>query len=167
MALRKARQVSSWIADRPPRRGGPPAPVGQVLAESQKIASQRTGSALTPDEWQRIVGPKIALRTRVGRLVRGKLTVHAASSAWCNELSFLATEIVERLRAAGWPVDTLRVRVGSFGDLPAEAEPGPAGKATLSPELQARLALIEDPALRAAVAEAAALSLARTGGRKP
>lgn len=163
--------MATWTEDRPPRRGGPPAPVAQVLAEFQRSASHKAGSALTPDEWQRIVGPKIAARTRVGRLTRGTLTVHAASSAWCNELSLLATDIVVRLRQAGWAVDDLRVRVGTFSEAASEAAPDagrrPAQRSELPVELQARLALIDDPVLRSAVAEAAALSLGRTPRRKP
>lgn len=159
--------MATWIEDRPPRRGGPPAPVAQVLAEFQRSASHKAGSALTPDEWQHIVGPKIAARTRVGRLTRGTLTVHAASSAWCNELSLLATEIVVRLRQAGWAVDDLRVRVGTFSEAPPDPARRPAQRSELPGELQARLALIDDPVLRSAVAEAAALSLSRTPRRKP
>lgn len=160
VTLRKARKTAVWIEDRPPRRGGAPAPVGQVLAETQKATSQRTGAALSPDEWRRVVGAKIATRTRVGRLGRGTLTVYAASSAWCNELSFLSTDILSRLRDAGFSVDALQIRVGKFEPLTAE----PSGASTpshaqLPPELRARLALIDDPELRAAVADAAAASL--------
>lgn len=165
MAARKVRKSAVWIEDRPPRRGGAPAPVGQVLAETQKAASQRTGAALSPDEWQRVVGAKIAARTRVGRLTRGTLTVYAASSAWCNELSFLSADIVPRLREAGFPVENLQVRVAAFEPLAPEPSGVPTPSASqLPPDLQARLALIDDPELRAAVAEAAAASLNRAQG---
>lgn len=164
----KARKIATWIEDRPPRRGGPPAPVAQVLAEFQRSASRKAGAALTPDEWQRIVGPKIAARTRVGRLTRGTLTVHAASSAWCNELSLLTTEIVDRLRQAGWAVDDLRVRVGAFSEAPSSPARRSAEQRTELPaELQARFALIDDPELRSAIAEAASLSLSHATRRKP
>jgi hypothetical protein len=141
--------------------------VGHVLAETQKLASARLGAALAPDEWLRIVGPKIAARTRVGRLQRGTLVVYAASSAWCNELSFLASDIVTRLREAGWDVDELHVRIGSFEALPSAPGPAAVERVPLPPELEARLALIDDPALRQAVAEAAALSLARSARTTP
>ena len=137
--------------------------MGQVLAETQKTASQRTGAALSPDEWQRIVGAKISTRTRVGRLARGTLTVYAASSAWCNELSFLSSDIVARLRDAGLAVDALQVRVAAFEPLASEpSRVGAPSHSHLPPDLQARLALIDDPELRAAVADAAAASLSRT-----
>lgn len=161
MTPRKARRTAVWIEDRPPKRGGAPAPVGQVLAETQKAASQRTGAALSPDEWRRVVGAKIATRTRVGRLTRGTLTVYAASSAWCNELSFLSTDILARLRDAGYSVDALQIRAGKFEPLATSSSSAAApAHAELPPELRARLALIDDPELRAAVAEAAAASLA-------
>lgn len=157
----KARAV--WVEDRPPKRGGDPAPLGAVLAETQKLASARMGAALAPDEWRRVVGPKIAARTRVGRLRGGTLTVYAASSAWCNELSFLRTDIVARLQRAGFEVTDLHVRVASFDRPPtADAEAPALVRAPLPPELEARLALIDDPVLREAVAEAAALSLGRS-----
>jgi hypothetical protein len=159
-----------------------------VLADTQKAASSRTGAALTPDEWRRLVGAKIASRTRVGRLSREVLTVYVASSAWCNELSLLAPDILGRLRLAGIDVEKLELRVSAFDEAaPPTATPrtgrsrasGAAppgakrpGKGASSPKdsgavrplpasLQERLALIDDPELRAAIAEAAALSLGR------
>lgn len=135
--------------------------MGQVLAETQQFASHRAGASMSPDQWQRIVGPKIAARTRVGRLTRGTLHIFAASSAWCNELSFLSQELVTRLRAAGWQVDQLRIRVASWEQAPTA---GPTRRPLPSPlpaAMQERLALIEDPALREAIAEAAAWSLSQ------
>lgn len=157
-----------------------------MLADTQKVASSKTGAALSPDEWRRIVGAKIAARTRVGRMSRSALTVYVASSAWCNELSLLAPDILARLARAGLDVPKLELRVSSF-DEPERAARAPRGrggaasskgakatpqteravesgrkatKSALPDSLQARLALIDDPELRAAIAEAAALSLA-------
>ncbi len=159
---RTSARLSSWAPDRPKTRGGAPAPLAQVLADTQKSAAGRAGSALSPDEWRGLVGPKIAGRTRVGRLNGRSLTVFAASSAWCNELSLLKADIVARLQSAGHDVDDLRVRVAPFAEpekrrtsTGVSERPG-----TLPPELRARLEQIDDPELRAAVAEAAALSLA-------
>jgi hypothetical protein len=146
-----------------------------VLADTQKSASSKTGAALTPDEWRRLVGGKIAGRTRVGRLNKNALTVYVASSAWCNELSLLAPDILGRLQSAGLDIHKLELRVAAF-DEPEAKKPRSAmrsdstapktpsvpraTKSTLPASLQERLALIDDPELRAAIAEAAALSLA-------
>ncbi len=174
---------ASWVASRPPTRGGDPAPLGRVLADTQKVASSKTGAALTPDEWRRLVGAKIAARTRVGRLSKNALTVYVASSAWCNELSLLSPDIVARLQRAGLDIHKLELRVSSFdeptapsrpsraparaaattrgaSEPPAPAPSRQAKKSILPASLQERLALIDDPELRAAIAEAAALSLA-------
>lgn len=165
-----------------------------MLADTQKVASSKTGAALTPDEWRRLVGAKIAARTRVGRLSKNALTVYVASSAWCNELSLLSPDILARLQRAGLDIHKLELRVSSFDEPTAPARPtrsapklaatkafatrhgAPATtpeslaaaaktdrrakKSDLPPGLQERLALIDDPELRAAIAEAAALSLA-------
>ncbi len=178
----KPRQPAAWVATRPPKRGGDPAPLGRVLADTQKAASSKTGAALTPDEWRRLVGAKIASRTRVGRLSHEVLTVYVASSAWCNELSLLAPDILARLRLAGIDVEKLELRVSAFDEAPTHSPPlrngraaapnGGVRKSASSPRdnhvaqplpasLQERLALIDDPELRAAIAEAAALSLRR------
>ena len=155
----------------PPPGSRAPTPLGQLLDEAQTETARRAGAAITPSTWRDAVGPRIADRTRVGTLVRGALTIYAASSTWANELTFLTTDILTRLRASGVDVHTLKFRLKDLGAPPgprvAQSPPQPPVKAPLPPALEARLALVDDPELRAAIAEAAALSLgARAPGKK-
>lgn len=116
---------------------------------------------MTHDEWRNIVGERIAGRTRVGKNYKGLLTIKVASSAWCNELSFLEDDIVGKLVRAGHDVRELRFRVDAVGQraptrrsAPRPSPERPA-QVALSAELESRLASVEDPNLRAAIAEAA------------
>lgn len=141
-----------------------PALVGEVLVGTQEYIAQRTGTVMSHDEWRRIVGAKVASRSRLGGLSRGTLTIKVASSAWANELSFLRTDIMQRLSVAGYEVTALRFRVdpNPFQDKPAAERRAPRPVAPvrqLPAELEARLSTIEDPNLRAAIREAASWSL--------
>jgi len=49
------------------------------------------------NEWEKIVGKKIASVTTVEKVVDGKLIVRVKSSAWRNELSFLKKEIIKKI----------------------------------------------------------------------
>jgi predicted nucleic acid-binding Zn ribbon protein len=147
-----------------PQTARTPTPLAQLLDDAQTETARRAGAAFTPTVWRGAVGARIADRTRVGSLVRGTLTIYAASSTWANELTFLTADIIARLRAAGVDVHTLKFRIKDLGAPPnpktarASAPRAPA-KAPLPPDLVRRLAQVEDPELRAAIAEAAALSL--------
>lgn len=134
-----------------------------MLVGTQEFIAQKTGALMSHDEWRRIVGPKIAGRTRVGTLSRGVLTIKVASSAWSNELSFLKSDLLGRLSRGGFEVSDLRFRVDAESfDKPVSRKTAwskPRAVSTLPAELSERLAAIEDPNLRAAVAEAARWSL--------
>lgn len=113
--------------------------------------------------WATIVGPRVAARTRPGRVQEGVLDVRVDNSAWLHELSFLADELVERInRHLGDPpmVRQLRwilgrdnseeivplpprVRAGP-GELvqPRQAPPARAG------EIRAQAEAVEDEELR-------------------
>jgi hypothetical protein len=160
---------SGWTPDRPAHRGAAPALVGDVLVGTQEFIAQRTGAVMSHEEWRRIVGTKVAGRSRVGGLSRGTLTIKVASSAWSNELSFLRTDIIERLSLAGYEVKALRFRVdpNPFQEKPIQAEnPRFAPqRQDVPPELEQRLQRIEDPNLRAAIREAASWSLSGTTTR--
>ncbi len=115
------------------------------------------------DEWRAIVGSRIASRTRVARLSKGVLTIQVASSAWSSELSFLKPELLRKLQSAGHDIFELRFVVDKFEAPPRPRHPflkQPPTPAALPPDLEARLKDIEDPNLRAAIREAAELSLA-------
>lgn len=156
---------SSWTPDRPPGRGSAPATLGEVLVGARDFAHQRSGAAIPRDAWRSVVGERIAGRTRVGKLYKGQLTVKVASSAWSSELTFLKQQLIEKLTKAGYEVDDLRFVVDRWArEKPARsslAKPGSPHLAPLPAELEARLAMIDDPNLRSAVTEAARHSLAR------
>lgn len=126
------------------------------------------------------MGDRIAARTRVGVLAKGILTIKVSSAAWSTELGFLKPEILRRLQAGGLDVTDLRFKIDAGSSEPTKrlrspfANPGaPAAvheeeEVPLPDELLARLHRIEDPTLRAAIAEAARVTLNRSkpGSRK-
>lgn len=142
--------------------------LADVLVGTEEIFAQRSGSAIRRAEWTSIVGPRIAGRTRVGKLQKGILTVKVASSSWSNELSFLKGQLIEKLKAAGYEVSDLRFRVDQIADDVAQKKShpmarrqrSPADEAPLPDALLERLKSVEDPNLRAVIAEAARASLA-------
>jgi Dna[CI] antecedent, DciA len=140
-----------------------PASLGSLLATSREAAARLAGTAIDREQWRRVVGERIAARTEPGPKRGRELTVFVASASWAQELSLLVNEIVVRLKAAHVHVDTVRFRVREIAPpLRDPAAPKPASrKAALPAKLVAHLAEIEDLELRDAVAEAAALWLAR------
>jgi len=159
-----ARKPPAWIPDRPDPRGAPPARLGELLVGAETFMAQKTGAAIPREEWRRLVGPKIANRTRVGRLYRGVLTVYVATSAWSSELSFLRQELVAKLRAQGREITDLKFlvdQIETHGVKRPRSFKGPAPLAELPAELVVRLQQIDDPNLRAAIAQAARHSLSK------
>ncbi len=140
-----------------------PASLGSLLATSRDAAARHAGTAIDREQWRNIVGERIAARTEPGPKRGRELTVYAASASWAQELSLLVNEIVVRIKAAGFGVDTVRFAVREIKartrDAPA---PKPAvRKATLPSALNQQLSGIADTELRDAIAEAASLWLAR------
>ena len=130
--------------------------VGDLLERTRQTTSRAAGRAVDGELWRRAVGPRIAERATPGRLERGVLSVHVASSVWAQELSLLERELCERLHAAGLGVSSLRFRVSAR---PSTARPAPKRAPTppppLPPELAERLKHVDDPELRATIADAA------------
>ena len=114
------------------------------------------------ETWRRAVGERIAARTEPGRLRGGVLTLHVASAAWAQELSFFTPDLLERVKALGVQASSLRFQVRPVAARVVAKPPAPAARprAVLPPDISERLRAIADPALRAAIAEAAALGLA-------
>lgn len=145
--------------------------MGQLLRGSSELARKR--GQLDGEQWRRIVGERVAERTRPASIQEGTLLVYVASAVWAQELTLLSPAILERLAKAGVPARVLRFRVGDIGEREARTNaapiPPPAAppKAVLPGDLRERLALIGDPALRAAIAEAAAYSLGRPASETP
>ena len=142
-----------------------PAPIGLLLEEARDASAQAGRIVLDRQRWRSAVGDRIASRTEPGRLRAGVLTIHAASAAWAQELTFLSPEIVLRVQGLGLPVKSLRFVVReSVGAAaaPRRAPARPVQKKPLPEELEVRLAGVADPELRAAIAEAASEWLARS-----
>jgi hypothetical protein len=120
-------------------------------------------------EWPAAVGEEIARNAWPARIGRdGTLHVAVSSSAWVFELTQLASEIVSRLKTllGDEAPPRLRFAPGQLPELGVETVPN-VEQAPLEPteadrSKAARIAApIENPALREAVAKAAAASLAR------
>jgi predicted nucleic acid-binding Zn ribbon protein len=166
---RPAREaLASWIPA-PPKAGARGlTPLGQVLVRTHEAMHKRSGALLTAEEWKSIVGERIAARTRVQNIFKGNLVVNVASSAWALELSFLSADIVARLVASGREISGLKFRVEPLLEptpssrprrMPRPSENEAPRPGVLPDDLVARLALVEDPQLRGAIAEAAMKSL--------
>lgn len=146
-------------------RLGAPEHLGAVLLRSTDARAPVAVDAppVAPRDWELAVGTKIARRARPTKLDRGVLHVRAASAGWTQELSLLADAIVEKLRARGLDVRSLRFHVGAVEPLARPAwrtetrvSPGPAA---LPAEVKRSLAAVPSPELRDAIARAAAVSL--------
>jgi hypothetical protein len=146
------------------KRFAPPQHIGSLLEGAREASRSLAGAGpLSHAEWARIVGPRIASRTAPGRLEGDVLWITASTPVWAQELSLLAGDITERLRARGMAVARIRFRVGPVEQpqqAPIEGRV-PRAAAPLPESLVAALAEVDDPELRAAIAEAAGLSLAR------
>jgi hypothetical protein len=157
---------TATMASRSDDNGRRPLPsvLGDVLAESRKFALERSRTPLDRHSYALAVGRRIADRTELGELRRGELTVYVASPAWAQELSLLAPQMLERLRERGVAVQRLRFRLQN-----KEREKNPTRTAKvrqvsrkpLPPELDARLAKVDDEELRRAIADAAGLAFGR------
>jgi hypothetical protein len=160
------------MTERRDRKRFPTAPtaVGELLQGSRELRPR--GNRIDRDRWRRIVGERVAERTRPASIQDGTLLVYVASAVWAQELTLLSPAILEKLKAAGVTAAALRFRVGDVGEkTPEQTQSLPAPKAPpkaeLPPDLEERLSHIEDPALRAAIAEAAAYSLGRVSEKRP
>ncbi len=121
---------------------------------------------VSEQDWERAVGTRIARRAQPERLDKGVLIVRVAHAAWANELSLLAEDIRQQLAAAGAKVDGLRfivgpIRIDERPQSPKKRAPRPDAK--LPSRLEEPVAAVQDDALRAALAEAAAKALDRRG----
>lgn len=143
-----------------PRRGGDPTPLSALLAGSRATSRAASGAGIDQDSWRKVVGPRIAERTRPGAMRERVLTVYAASAVWVQELSLLADDIRGRLRRAGFVLDAIRFRVDeTTRRTRAPRAPERVEPVSLPEDLAAKISGIDDEALRAAVARAASLSL--------
>jgi len=140
-----------------------PSPIGVLLEEARDISARAGGVVIDRENWRRAVGERIAERTEPGRLRAGVLTLNVASAAWAQELSFFVPDLLARVAALGVRATSIRfqVRPSAARTRPTAPARSAAPRAKLPPELEAKLAGVADPALRAAIAEAATLGLGR------
>lgn len=137
--------------------------LGSLLQDARTRAAEAgEPGRIDAELWRRVVGPRIGDRTAPGRLERKTLLVRVASAVWAQELSLLSDDIIARLRAQGLAVDALRFRVERIEPRPRIAAPAPPAPPPepLPEELAERLARVDDPELRTAIAAAAGYSLA-------
>ncbi len=148
---------------RHPKPGGGfagPLSVADLLMGSEALRARMGHIGLA--DWELAVGERLARKARPERLDEGTLTVRVPSSTWAQELSLFSDVVLERLRARGHRVDRLRFRVASAtGE--AELPVTTVRRAPLPRDLSSALERLDDPELRAVIAEAAALDLARGG----
>jgi hypothetical protein len=127
--------------------------------------------------WYGAVPDRVAERARPVRLNDGVLLVHVASSTWSHELSYLKEELVRACRKAAplAKVRDIRFKVDKLPPRPirpdgrAPREPRvlePHEVAKLPEDVGRALARIGDDRVRAAVAEAANVSLSRAAARR-
>ena len=135
--------------------------LGAILRGSPELSSDK--SRVPTHVWLQAVGKRVAERSRPERLGDGCLPVTVATAAWAQELSMLSQSITARLAQLGFHAKQLRFRVGAVSDLPpTRAAVTPAAPVPLPADIAARVEHIDDPELRAAIAEAASYSLGRT-----
>jgi hypothetical protein len=117
--------------------------------------------------WSRVVPPRIVRNARPVSFRHGVLTVHTATAAWANALSFETARLIAklRLRLKDVNVDRIVFRSGRLPDMPEpveEQKPAPVlCHVSELPEPVAReLARIANDGLRECVTRAIAVSLA-------
>ncbi|MEM1413855.1 MAG: DUF721 domain-containing protein [Myxococcota bacterium] len=150
-----------------PRRRSHLQPLGQLVRRVHPQPDQVDDARLFA-WWVRALPPRVVERARPVRLRHGTLHVHCASSAWAQELSFMADTLLARVQvfAPDLRIRDLRFRVGPLPAIPRDTRflppPPPRRPATELPEDVGRaLARIHDDELRQAVARAASYSLGR------
>ena len=140
-------------------------PLGGVLRSAKDLRAPAAveASPIAYADWEAAVGSRVAARAMPYRLERGTLWIRAVSAAWAQELSLLSETIIQQLSARGVAVRALRFRVGAVEPpaLPPDRRPPrrPPTKVALPPDVALQVAAVDDPALREAIAAAAALNL--------
>lgn len=95
------------LRSRTPKSARRPARACDVISAKQAIAAALNVRGLSDEiraervatEWDDLVGPKIAARTRPSGIYGRRLVVEVASSAWLHELSMLRPTLLSELLA--------------------------------------------------------------------
>jgi hypothetical protein len=144
-------------------------PIGTEIRRELARFGPAAGMSELVEAWPAVVGEPIARNAWPARVARdGTLHVATESAAWAFELAQHETELLGRLCAAVGEAAPRRLRFAA-GRLPEPAPPsGTAEESPIEPspgersEARRLASRIADEELRAAVAEAAAHSLARS-----
>ena len=158
------------------KRGGDPAALAALVLKAYPTSEPEEIAALRAFAWwARAVPPRVAKNARPVRIHNGVLIVHAATSAWVSDLSFLREQILTAIRrfAPQSGVRDLRIVVGPLPPIPppperrSDSSPPPAPLDTVLPgEIARALAHVGDDRLRDALAGAARATLAPPVKRK-
>lgn len=62
------------------------------------------------ERWASVVGPELAQRARALRYEAGTLVVRVDHGAWMQELHFIESDLIKKLRAACPTVELTRIR---------------------------------------------------------
>jgi hypothetical protein len=119
--------------------------------------------------WYKVVSTRILDNARPVQYRGGVLTIHTATAAWANALSFESVQLIAKLhaRVPDVPLQRIAFRVGRLPELPERpALEAPARRLVplraLPEDLARELARIHHDGLRDTVARAAAISLSET-----
>lgn len=137
-------------------RGRDGSTIGELLLQSKAL---NPPDRLSWHAWREIVGSKIAQRSRPAHVERQTLTIIVSSSTWAQELSLLTSTILERVRLKLPAVRVLRFQVGVIDAPEAAQVRNRVQPVTLPPDLESRIAQIEDESLRAILRDAASFNL--------
>ena len=148
------------------RRRGKPTALAELVRKAHPVPEQ-VDMARVVAWWCTSLPPRIAARARPVRFRHGIVYVNTVSSAWAQELSFMADDILARLNDASLGLRVLGLRFKS-GPLPPPFErrrvqrPAPPERppAPLPATIGRALAHIADDDVRDAVERAASTSLA-------
>jgi len=91
--------ASELVSQRQRYRRRPKRPadgIGQMMAR-QGYAQTKSNDKLN-EAWEIAVGPKLSQKTKAGRISRGVLEVHVASSAAINQLSFQKRQLLSAMQ---------------------------------------------------------------------
>lgn len=110
--------MSRWgpaPGERDRRQPGPPEP--RRVTASLRDAARSLGAegavelAAVRARWEKVAGPQVAAHAWPQSLRQGLLVVATDHHAWASELRSLAGQLLKRLQAEGFAVDSLTVSV--------------------------------------------------------
>ena len=173
------RPSTSWTRERPPPRrkrhkNQGLASLGELVPRAlPRNAPPEAKLARVVALWERSVPHRVATNVTPVRLRGDTIFLHTRSSVWAQEVSLLAPQLLEhvRARAPNLPFKKLAARVGPMPERRPVEEEVPVKVIPLAPEalpdeVKASLTRIADPELRATLTAAACSTLAPRPAKK-